>query len=336
MHCPACNVEAAEGSTFCEECGSALETVAATAAGIADPKLRCTACGAGPNAIDDEGFCTQCRNRRLAPWRHHFEDVLSAKMAGVSDIGTTYHENQDFFVLGQAESGELVSIVCDGVSHSQQAMEGSRVSCDTALASICADLKGGADEPNAILTRAMSRAQEAICKVPFVKGLTEMVEGEEALVPPAQATAVGVLVKGKRITIGWLGDSRAYWVGVDGARQLTTDHSWFNDVVSSGAMTTEQALNDKRARAIVRSLGADLDGSNPGVEPDALTLNLTESGVLLVVSDGFYTYADEKQIARLVKELPKDIDALTMARYLVEYARNAGGRDNLTVVAILF
>ena len=68
----------------------------------------------------------------------------------------------------------------------------------------------------------------------------------------------------------------------------------------------------------------------------ALTLNLTESGVLLVVSDGFYTYADEKQIARLVKELPKDIDALTMARHLVEYARNAGGRDNITVVTILF
>src|SRR4030095_12040038 len=99
-----------------------------------------------------------------------------------------------------------------------------------------------------ILKRAMSRAQEAICQVPFVKGLTERVEGEEALVPPAQATAVGVLVKGKRITIGWLGDSRAYWVGVDGARQLTTDHSWFNDVVSSGAMTAEQALKDKRAR----------------------------------------------------------------------------------------
>ena len=336
MHCPACNVEAAEGSTFCEECGSALGAVLATTSGIADPKLRCTACGAGPNAIDDDGFCTQCGDRRLLPWRHRFEDVLSAKVAGVSDIGTTYHENQDFFVLGLAESGELVAIVCDGVSHSQHPMEGSRVSCDTALASIGADLKGGTDEPNAILKRAMSRAQEAICKVPFVKGLAEMVEGEAELVPPAQATAVGVFVKGKRITIGWLGDSRAYWVGVDGARQLTPDHSWFNDVVSSGAMTAAQALKDKRARSIVRSLGADLDGSNPGVEPDALTLNLTESGVLLVVSDGFYTHADEQQIARLIKELPKGIDALTMARHLVEYARNAGGRDNITVVVILF
>src|SRR5262245_15842046 len=265
MRCPACNIVAAEGSTFCEECGSALEAVAATASGIADPKLRCTTCGAGPNAIDDDGFCTQCGDGRLLPWRHHFADVLSAKVAGVSDIGTTYHENQDFFVLGLAESGEIVSIVCDGVSHSQHPMEGSKVSCDTALASICTDLKGGADEPNAILKRAMSRAQEAICKVPFVKVLTEMVGGEEEPVPPAQATAVGVLVKGKRITIGWLGDSRAYWVDADGARQLTTDHSWFNDVVSSGEMTAEDEIKDKRARSIVRSLGAELDCGNPGL-----------------------------------------------------------------------
>ena len=39
------------------------------------------------------------------PWRHRVEDVLSAQVAGVSDIGSTYHENQDYFVLGLAESG---------------------------------------------------------------------------------------------------------------------------------------------------------------------------------------------------------------------------------------
>ena len=147
---------------------------------------------------------------------------------------------------------------------------------------------------------------------------------------------VGVLVSGRRITIGWLGDSRAYWVGAQGARQLTTDHSWFNDVVGSGTMTADEARRDKRARAIERSLGADFDGNNPGIEPDALTLNVTESGVLLVTSDGFYTYADEPKIAELIKGLPRDIDALSMSRRLVDYARNAGGGDNITVVAIIF
>jgi serine/threonine protein phosphatase PrpC len=180
--------------------------------------------------------------------------------------------------------------------------------------------------------RALTAAQESICTVPFIAGVKD---GDESI-PPAQATAVGVLVVGRRITLGWLGDSRAYWVGRGAARQLTIDHSWLNDIVASGEMTEEQAKADPRARAIVRSLGADLDGKNPGVVPDAVTLNVTEDGVLLVVSDGFYTYADERQIAQLVRGLGPEIDAMTMARHLVEHARNGGGSDNITVVAILF
>jgi serine/threonine protein phosphatase PrpC len=168
--------------------------------------------------------------------------------------------------------------------------------------------------------------------VPFTPGFTDAHTGE--VVPPAQATAVAVLVVGSRVTIGWLGDSRAYWASGKRARQLTVDHSWFNEVVASGEMTAEQARNDKRARGIVRSLGAELDGTNPGAEPDALTLNLTEPGALLVVSDGFYTYADEAKIVTLVGELPKGIDALSLARHLVDHARESGGSDNITVVAI--
>jgi serine/threonine protein phosphatase PrpC len=210
-------------------------------------------------------------------------------------------------------------------------MTGSQVACDAAVAAIRAEMSSSHDDPDRVLLHAMQSAQHAICKVPFVPGV---MDGNEPM-PPAQATAVGVLVVDKRITVGWLGDSRAYWVGPAGARQLTTDHSWINDVVASGEMTEAQAKQDARARAIVRSLGAEIDGREPAIEPDALTLNVTEDGVLLVCSDGFYTYADEKRIAALVRS-QGDVDALTLARHLVEHARHAGGSDNITVVAIRF
>jgi PPM family protein phosphatase len=340
MKCPMCGVAAGEGSAFCEDCGSALTAAPAARPDTVDPALRCPGCGAGPAAIDGEGFCTQCGNRRLRSPRDHFDDALSDRAAGTSDIGCKYHENQDYFVLAAGKRGEIVAIVCDGVSRSQNSMAGSKVACDAALASIKADLGAPAgpdgttptDDPDAVLKHAMTAAQDAICTVPFKAGLTD--DGEP--VPPAQATAVGVLVVGRRITLGWLGDSRAYWVGKGAARQLTTDHSWLNDVVSAGEMTEEEARADPRARAIVRSLGADLDGKNPGVVPDALTLNVTEDGVLLVVSDGFYTYADERKIAQLVRDLGSDIDAMSISRSLVEHARTEGGSDNITVVAIVF
>jgi PPM family protein phosphatase len=336
LACPTCGAGATPGSAFCEDCGSALPGAGGAASGApvrsADPKLRCPACGAGPSAVDGEGFCTQCGGRRLAPPRHHLEDALSRCAAGVSDIGCKYDENQDYFVLAAGDAGEIVAIVCDGVSRSQNAMQGSKAACDGALTALRGDLARGVDDPDAALKRAIAAAQDAICRVPFTRGV---VDGDDP-VPPAQATAVGVLVAGRRITLGWLGDSRAYWVGPGGARQLTTDHSWFNDVVGSGEMTADEARRDPRARAIVRSLGADLDGKDPGVTPDALTLNVTEHGALLVVSDGFHSYADEPRIASLVRALGPDADALTLARHLVGHARDQGGNDNITVVAIVF
>lgn len=335
--CPACGVRADQGSAFCEECGSALTPAAVAAAAPGDPALRCPGCGAGPGAIDGEGFCTQCGRRRLRARRDRVEDTLGSRIAGVSDVGRKYDENQDYFALARGGRGELVAIVCDGVSRSQRAAEGSQEACEGALAAILADLAAGPiddaiDDPDAVLRRAMTAAQAAICRVPFQRGLVE----DDEPVLPAQATAVGVLAVGHRITLGWLGDSRAYWVAPGAARQLTTDHSWVNDVVASGELTLEEAQRDPRARAIVRSLGADADGNDSGIAPDALTLNVTEDGVLLVVSDGFYTYASEREIAGLVRELGAGIDAMTVSRHLVEYARAAGGTDNITVVAIVF
>jgi serine/threonine protein phosphatase PrpC len=340
MLCPNCSVEASQGSQFCEECGSALaapSSMSSTPASPADPKLRCPGCGAGPGSVDDGGFCTRCGARRLSPSRDHFEEVLSRKAAGASDIGLKHDENQDYFVLAAAKTGDPIVFLCDGVSQSQNAMQGAKAACDAALASILDDLKeNGETAPISVLEKAMLQAQAAICNVPFVKGITDTGGDDPEPIPPAQSTAVGVVVTAKRITISWVGDSRAYWVDHDGARQLTTDHSWFNEVVGSGEMTAEEALNDKRSRAIVRSLGADPDGANSGVEPDTLTLNITEKGVLLIVSDGLYVYADAKKIAEIVNQRVPSADALSLSRALVDYARDGGGRDNITVVALFF
>jgi serine/threonine protein phosphatase PrpC len=329
VNCPTCHVVASDDSAFCEDCGSALTAVVSSSDG--DPKLRCPSCGAGPSAIDGDGFCTQCGNRRIAPARNHIEDAIDARCAGVSDVGCKHDENQDYFALAAGDRGERVAVVCDGVSRSQQAMQGSQVACDAAVAAIRAELSVIEHDPDGVLLHALNAAQHAICAVPFTRGVMD--EGDP--MPPAQATAVGVLVVGRRITVGWLGDSRAYWVNHVSARQLTTDHSWVNDVVESGAMTEAEARKDARARAIVRSLGADVDGRDQPIEPEALTLNVTEPGVLLVVSDGFYTYADERQIAALVRARG-DADALTLARHLVAHACDSGGSDNITVVAIRF
>lgn len=341
--CPiqSCGCESADDSNFCEECGTPLADASAQPAANAappSPEKVCPQCKAGPVYIDADGFCTECGTQRKRPARDHFEVVLSAaaRTAGVSDIGRKHHDNEDYFAVGEHE-GKLAIVVCDGTSTSQNPMIGSKAASETARDVLIEALKAGPiADPDGVVEKAVLAAQVAICKTPFVPGAPGP-KGDP--LPPAQATMVIALVIGRRVTIGWVGDSRAYWHGPNGVRQLTSDHSFINMLIDQGKTRAEaeaEAKKQKLSCAITQSLGAADDGSNPGVEGSVLTFNLTESGRLLVVSDGFWNYADEAKIAELVGKHPADIDNLTLSRALVDFANKAGGHDNITVVATTF
>lgn len=111
------------------------------------------------------------------------------------------------------------------------------------------------------------------------------------------------------LSVAWLGDSRAYWIGVDGAVQLTGDHE------QTGSLT--------------RWLGADsLD-----TEPD-LTRYLVEApGRLLLCSDGLWRYAEPvAELTELVGRLESgNTTSKALAEALVDHAIDSGGHDNITV-----
>jgi serine/threonine protein phosphatase PrpC len=48
------------------------------------------------------------------------------------------------------------------------------------------------------------------------------------------------------MVIGWVGDSRAYWVDTDGTRQLTVDDSFAEEGVAKGLLTREQHTSAER------------------------------------------------------------------------------------------
>lgn len=334
MNCPHCSAPAEEeGAKFCGECGGTMEAPSAASTGGAEavnPLLRCPSCGAGPNAIDDDGFCTGCGTQRKKPQRDHFEVIISPKCAGVSDIGKKHHQNEDFIALATARDNALVLVCCDGVSQSQNPQEGSKAGAEAARDYVVAQLAAGATDSQAIVTAAIVAAQDAICKVPFTAGVKD---GRGRDIDPAQATIVLTLLQSGKIHFGWAGDSRAYWAGSGGVVQITRDDSWADEQVAAGRMTMEEAMKRPEAHAITNSLGALPDGRNPGICPTVLTMNVTEPGRLIICSDGFWNYAeDPKLIAKLIAAQPANTDALTLARALVNYALECGGKDNVSVI----
>ena len=102
---------------------------------------------------------------------------------------------------------------------------------------------------------------------------------------PASSTA-----RRAAITVGWVGDSRAYWLPPDGAgRQLTEDDSWAAEMVAAGVLTRAPPMRDpQRARhhPLARRGRAHRSRACARSRP-------TAPGVLLLCSDGLWNYLPE-------------------------------------------
>ena len=136
------------------------------------------------------------------------------------------------------------------------------------------------------------------------------------------------------MTVGWIGDSRVYWLAGGGGRRLTDDDSWAGQMVSSGVLTAEEAERHPNAHVITAWLGADADRPDPHVR----TFTPDGPGVVLVCSDGLWNYYPEPEAlaAALKTAVPAAAGPLEAARTLTALANDAGGRDNITVVVIPF
>jgi PPM family protein phosphatase len=161
---------------------------------------------------------------------------------------------------------------------------------------------------------------------------------------PPGTTIVAGLVWRRRLTVGWIGDSRAYWVSESGAELLTEDHSWANEAIARGEVTEAEAMLSPLAHALTRCLGpleiADIEGpADPRrprireVQPDVRTRDLPGPGWVLLCSDGFWNYfPTAAQVARALRSESTPRTAGRIARKLVNLALARGGQDNTTAL----
>jgi serine/threonine protein phosphatase PrpC len=307
--CPACAQPVFPDEDYCESCGHRLDA----------PVPRCPGCSS--TAIGD-GYCEECGLRQPDATDHVELEIPGA--AGVSDRGLRHSRNEDAMALTATSDG-VAGVVCDGVSSSSRPEDASRVAADTAAAVLAESRAAGQDAESATRT-AVTRAADAVA------GLTGVDDGATQPTEPPSCTYVSALVHGGQVTVGWIGDSRAYWLPAGGGGELLTeDDSWAGQMISTGALTAEEAERHPNAHVITAWLGADATD----VDPHVRTLAPDEPGVVLVCSDGLWNYLPEPEA--LAAAVPDAAAApLETARTLTRLANEAGGRDNITVVVIPF
>ncbi len=304
--CASCADERAAGATFCEVCGRSL--VPQSSPG----RPACPHCGTA-GAVGADGYCEQC-GMLAARERDHLETDCGEVAAAVTDRGLRHHRNEDAMWLA-TRGDEIDVVVSDGVSSS----------FDPDVASLTAVEATGARLSEGDVAAAIGAAQKAVAE------LAGNGDPRREASNPA-CTIVAAAVRGDSVTVGWIGDSRAYWVPADGpAEQLTEDDSWATHVIALGA-DPEQAMRDPKAHAITAWLGADAGT----VTPRTAEFRVGAVGHLVLCSDGLWNYlTDPGAFAAAVREGLRELGTLiSAARWLTDYAITAGGADNITVALI--
>ncbi|NNN08729.1 MAG: serine/threonine-protein phosphatase [Acidimicrobiaceae bacterium] len=129
-------------------------------------------------------------------------------------------------------------------------------------------------------------------------------------------------------TLLHVGDSRAYQLRDGALRQLSSDHSVAEEWVRMGRLTADEALTHPRRHQLTRAIGVDAD-----IEIDVMSLHVQVGDRILLCSDGLSNELEPDTLAKLAGAPGSLDDAVTN---LINAAKMAGGRDNITAVLLEF
>ncbi|MCD9033276.1 protein phosphatase 2C domain-containing protein [Luteimonas sp. Y-2-2-4F] len=215
--------------------------------------------------------------------------------------------NEDTY-YGDADLG--LWLVADGMG----GHEYGEVASALAREAVVREVRGGAS-----LEQAIRTADEEIIRASRQR--------HDAL--PMGTTVVAARVEHGRFQVAWVGDSRAYLWREGKLVQLSQDHSYVQELISQGAISTDQARHHPHRNVVTQALGV--------TEPQALKVE-TMSGELapgmqlLLCSDGLTEEVDDRGIARILAH--GECSAQECVDGLVAAALDGGGSDNVTVVLV--
>lgn len=231
---------------------------------------------------------------------------LAFRYAARSEIGRVRRNNED---AGYASRDLLV--VADGMGGHEA---GELASAATVASVVAATAESSAaDEVLNLLADAVITSGEHIADVVASnRDLTGM-----------GTTLTALALRGDRIAIAHVGDSRAYVYSGGQLQQMTKDHTFVQTLVDSGEITKEQAAVHPRRNLMMRAID--------GIHAVDVDLSIREAHLgdrFLVCSDGLCGVIDEDAIAVCLAA-----DDLTHAvTELIDAAMRRGGPDNITVV----
>ena len=237
-----------------------------------------------------------------------------------SDVGRNERRKNEDYIWVDEQTG--LYIVADGMGGQEAGEIASELASNTIGDSLKNELDKTADPAAAeAIEQMMMTAVEAANKI-VVKTARAADQRRKM-----GATVVIAMLQSPNAYISHAGDARAYLARGATIMQLTRDDSWIAELTAEGLVSKEEAKGHIYEHIVTKAIGQEGE-----LIPSFTEVTLTPGDWLLLCSDGLWNMVEDEDILTILQQA-KD-DPQRAVERLVVAANDAGGKDNISIVAI--
>lgn len=225
-----------------------------------------------------------------------------------SHTGHKRKTNQDRFLVREEKDGQKVLLaVADGMGGEAGGEIAAQMVIDFLDAVPVGSREFGPDLSQ-ILTESNEKIRQRAKENPDLEGMG--------------TTTTIVLVSHDTAYWSHVGDSRLYHFHTGTLKQITTDHTFVQDLVADGTLSQEEADRHPMRNVLDQCVGC---GS---LKVESGRFKIMAGDRLLLCSDGLSRHVSDDSINTVLAEG----NARQAVEKLLDHALHAGGKDNVTIV----
>lgn len=242
--------------------------------------------------------------------------IFNFEIGSITDIGLVRENNEDSYAFDQKDG---LFVIADGLGGYSGGEVASKLAVNTIMSFLKKDLKAMQKKDiDKSIKNGIKEAHELIAKESIANSL---LRGMGTTLVLALFKAMGYLY------ITNVGDSRAYLYRSKKLSLLSEDHSLVSNLVKQGKITKEESWAHPQ-----RNIVTSVIGIGPLPECYQKKINLRNNDIVILCSDGLWDMLPDKEIENIVAK--KNNNLQNLCQELVDAAKNAGGEDNITIIAV--
>lgn len=246
---------------------------------------------------------------------------MDIEVHGISDVGMRRERNEDRHLINEKLG---LFMVADGMGGHVGGEFASQLAIKT-IEEIIGEI--AKNEETSILEDNGIRLDDYVSQIKHAITVASHRIFEEAEKDPSLrgmgTTSVVLLIRGGRMFIANVGDSRGYLVRNGVIQQLTEDHSLVGEQLRAGVISEYAAKGHRLKNIITRSVGFQRE-----VDIDVMVKIPREGDKYLLCSDGLTNMVEDSEILEVIE----NNNLKDACNILVDMANARGGDDNVTVI----